>query len=181
MSIPQQHTRTTALHYVSVALGDYAEDYDVDGITNELRDQLGGWDFTTMDDPEADTGVDFWGVVSCFARPISSGAVPACPSWCTLDKGHEYDVPEDDGGLTGFHEGQLAAVQDDDGGTVTLTMVQQITRHPDGHLTVHPPYVTMTTTPGGTDYSSAHTLRDLGDAIRRAAGKLEQQTERNGR
>ena len=100
--------------------------------------------------------------------------MPDCPDWCTLGAGHAWDIPMTDGGRAGFHEGILTAVPDDDGGRVTLTMAQAVRRHSDGSVTTRPAYVTMTTAAGGTEYTSAHTLRDLGDALRKTAGRIEQ-------
>lgn len=174
-------TRADALHYVSLTLGDFTEDYDMEAITDDVHQQLGHWDFAAMDqdqdlvlDENGVPEVDYWAAVARHERPISSAAVPGCPVWCTLDKGHEYEIEEPGGALSGFHEGIVATVTDDDGGQVTLRMVQHITRQSDGSVTVRPAYVTLTTTAGGTEYTSAASLRDLGDAIRKTAGKLEQ-------
>lgn len=166
-------TRADALHYVSLTLGDFTEDYDMDAITEDVHQQLGHWDFATMDQDEDGATVDYWATVRRHERPISSAAVPGCPVWCTLDKGHEYEIEEPGGALSGFHEGIVATVTDDDGGQVTLRMVQHITRQSDRSVTVRPAYVTITTTAGGTEYTSAASLRDLGDAIRKTAGTLE--------
>lgn len=98
--------------------------------------------------------------------------LPACPAWCTLAAGHGYDVDDPDGTLTGWHEGQLATIHDDNGQHVTLTLAQQVTTSAEGG-TYGAPFITITPQAGSAEFTSPHTLRDLGDAIRAAAARLE--------
>lgn len=164
-------TRTDAERYVTTALGDWAGEYDLEAILADLREQLGGWDFTVLDDE--DNEVDFWAVVRSHERPISTAAVPGCPSWCTRDKGHEFEDWDVLGNDVGVHEGTLGVI-DSGAGHIALTLVQRVLRHQDGTVTHEAPFVTVIGPDGGADFDNPHVLRDLGDAVRAAAGKLEQ-------
>lgn len=178
-------TRTDAIRYVQAALGDHLEDFDVEGIVTDVADQLGTLDFARMDD-ETDPAstIDFWGIVARHDKPVSSAALPGCPAWCQRDKGHEYDLEEPDGSLLGWHEGRLATVKADDGGVVILALFQEVRRTSDHHVRVAAPHIRLTAgdpniLPCAEDiaeYHSPHTLRDLGDAIRAAARRLDQLT-----
>ncbi|WOQ15630.1 hypothetical protein [Raineyella sp. W15-4] len=165
------HTRDDATRYVTTALGDYAYQYDLQAITDDLHDQAGHWNMALLDDETCT--IDFWAVCRAHELPISTAAVPACPAWCTLNRGHEYEIEEPDGRVSGVHEGQIAAV-DSGAGSITLTMVQRVLRHPDQTVTIDPAYVTVTGPEGGADFTNPHTLAALGDAIRTAAHRLEQ-------
>lgn len=176
-------------------------DYDMPAIYDEIRDHLQDnldafelglicawppdhaadlWAPSDVDDTtarqafqQAFADIDLTAIARAHELPISTAAVPGCPAWCTRDKGHEYEDVDVLGNDVGVHEGQIGAV-DSGAGTIELTLVQRVVRHPDQTITLEDPFVTLTSPDDGADFTNPHTLRDLGDAIRTAAGKLEQ-------
>lgn len=163
-------TREDARRYVLTALQDHAADFDVEAITDDVRQQLGTWDFTTLN--HEPSPVHFWGVVLRHATDRLD-QVPDCPDWCTLPAGHRFESIEADGTLVGYHEGPLATVPGADVRTAAMVDYgRKITRGTDGTTVTGPLFVTVSAE--GVEFTDPHVLRDLGDAIRAAARKLEQ-------
>jgi hypothetical protein len=57
-----------------------------------------------------------------FRTDVPNGQVPACPAWCGLQPGHEYDSIDHDGSLVRCHERIIAEAFD-----VSVAMVQSET------------------------------------------------------
>lgn len=107
------------------------------------------------------------------ARTFALDPLPACPEWCGLDAGHEFDCVGPDGTVFGFHEGRLAALTDDQDAPVAVNLVQRVARDQDGTVTAERPFVTIVTEDGGAEYSDPSALGVLVDALRYAAGLID--------
>lgn len=168
-------TRADAHRYVSTALGEDVEDFDVEAITDSVRALLGHWRFERMDDPDdpAAWDVDFWAVVARHPRPLSGTAVPGCPDWCQRDRGHDFELVEDDGTLVGYHEGRVGQVTDGSGSTIVVGVARKIERTPDGRIERGPMFATIDTD-HGVQLTDPSSVRDLGDVLRKAAALLDQ-------
>ena len=168
-------TRADAHRYVTTALGSDVEDFDVEGITDSVRALLGHWHFDRMDDPDdpAAWDVDFWRVVARHPWPLSGAAVPGCPDWCQRDRGHDFELIEQDGTLVGYHEGRLGQVTDPTGSTIVVGVARQVQRTPAGTIEGGPMFATIDTD-HGVQLTDPATVRDLGDMLRKAAALLDQ-------
>lgn len=166
-------TRGDALRYVSVTLGEAAPDFDIGGIADDVHQQLGHWHFAVMDQDDDGGTVDYWATVRRHERTDQDQPIPMCPSWCQLPAGHVFELQGDDGASIGYHEGRVANLQPDRGDPVTITVAQQVTLSADGPWFGHR-FIALSCE-NGAEYTSPHTLRDLGDAIRKAAAMLDGQ------
>ena len=61
-------TRADAHQYVTTTLGEDAPDFDVEGITDDVHQQLGHWRFAVMDQDDDGGTVDYWATVARHER-----------------------------------------------------------------------------------------------------------------